>query len=73
MGLYIDDFMFFSTSDSVESKFQIILSRLVTVDFVGVVEWFIGIHFSWRLSNGEINVHMNQSGFARNLVENFDL
>ena len=54
-------------------KFQAILSRLLTVDFMGIVEWFLGIHFSWRLSEGEVDVHMNQSGFARNLVESFKL
>ena len=40
---------------------------------MGIVEWFLGIHFSWRLSQGEVDVHMNQSGFARNLVESFEL
>ena len=40
---------------------------------MGVVEWFLGIHFSWCLAGGEVEVHMNQSGFSRNLVERFDL
>ena len=50
LGLYVDDFVFFSTCDNVEEKFQDILSRLLTVDFMGIVEWFLGVHFSWRLS-----------------------
>ena len=73
LGLYVDDFFFFSTSNSIESKFQRILSCLLTLNFMGVVEWFLGIHFSLCISNGKLDVHMNQSGFARNLVENFDL
>ena len=73
LGLYVDDFVFFSTCDAVEVKFQMILPRLLTVNFMGVVEWFLGIHFSWRLSNGDVDVHMDQSGFPRNLVVNFNL
>ena len=73
LGLYVDNFVFFSTCDKVEAKFQTILSRLLTVDFMGIVEWFLSIHFSWRLSEGEVDVHMNQSRFARNLVESFEL
>jgi hypothetical protein len=38
---------------------------------MGIVEWFPGIHFSWRVLPDSILVHMNmnQSGFAANLVE----
>ena len=73
LGLYVDDFVLFSTWNKVEAKFQEILSRLITVYFVGIVEWFLGIHFSWRTSQGEVDVHMNQSGLSRNLVKSFEL
>ena len=73
MGLYVDDFVFFSPDGAVEEKFQRILSRLVKVDFMGTVEWFLGTHFSWRQTSEETAVHMNQSGFSRNLVERFDM
>ena len=73
LGLYVNDFVIFSTCDAVEEKFQEILSRLITVDFMGIVEWFLGDHFSWRMSQGEVNIHMNQSGFSRNPVESFEL
>ena len=46
MGLYVDGFVFFSTEDEVEIKFQTILSKLIPVDFMGVVEWFLGVHFT---------------------------
>ena len=48
MGLYVDDFIYFSSSNAVEEKFQRILSRLINVDFMGTVEWFLGTHFSCR-------------------------
>jgi hypothetical protein len=38
---------------------------------MGLVEWFLGIHFSWRITKSAVAVHMNQSGFAANLVEQF--
>ena len=38
---------------------------------MGLVEWFLGIHFSWRITKSAVDVHMNQSGFTANLVEQF--
>ena len=36
-----------------------------------IVEWFLGVHFSWRITPTSVAVHLNQSGFASNLVESF--
>jgi hypothetical protein len=38
---------------------------------MGIVEWFLDVHFSWQISSSLVLVHMNQSGFASNLVESF--
>ena len=38
---------------------------------MGLVEWFLGVHFSWQLTKSTVDVYMNQSGFAANLVEQF--
>jgi hypothetical protein len=38
---------------------------------MGIVEWFLGVHFSWCISSSSVSVHLNQSGFASNLVESF--
>ena len=73
LGLYVDDFIFFSASDEVKKKFQAILSRLIKVDFMGVLEWFLGIHFQWQVTKDDVSVHMNQAGFATNPVERFDM
>jgi hypothetical protein len=40
---------------------------------MGIVEWFLGVHFSWRVTSSSVLVHMNQSGFATNLVESFNI
>jgi hypothetical protein len=38
---------------------------------MGVVEWFLGIHFAWRITPDSVSVHLNQSSFAANLVKSF--
>jgi hypothetical protein len=40
LGLYIDDFVYFSADNAVEAKFQCLLKEYITVDFLGRVEWF---------------------------------
>ncbi len=69
LGLYIDDFVYFSADPAVEEKFQRILKELVTVDFMGTVEWFLGTHFQWMLTPENVTFHLSQTGFAANLAE----
>jgi hypothetical protein len=38
---------------------------------MGIVEWFLGVHFSWHITPTTGSVHLNQSSFATNLVKNF--
>jgi hypothetical protein len=45
LGLYVDDCVYFSVDPMVKEKFQRILKELVTVNFMGTVEWFLGTHF----------------------------
>jgi hypothetical protein len=71
LGLYVDDFLYFSDNPSVEALFCRLLAEQCKVDFKGVVEWFLGIHFAWRIMSTSVSVHLNQSGFAANLVESF--
>ena len=46
-----------------------LLSERCKVDFMGIAEWFLGVHFSWRVTSSSVLVHTNQSGFTTNLVE----
>ncbi len=71
LGLYVDDFVYFSEDPAVESLFCRLLGERCKVDFMGIVEWFLGVHFSWRITPSSVAVHLNQSGFASNLVESF--
>ena len=69
LGIYVDDFVYFSTDPAVERQFEQLLAKYVTVDFMGTVEWFLGTHFQWSSAPDNVSVHMNQTGFAAHLVE----
>jgi hypothetical protein len=46
LGLYADDFVYFLTDPSVESLFCPLLAGCCKVEFMCIVKWFLGIHFS---------------------------
>lgn len=73
LGLYVDDFVFFSTCPEVEKEFERRLEKLNEVDFMGNVSHFLGIKFQWTEytdSNNtqQLKVHLSQKAFADNLV-----
>jgi hypothetical protein len=49
----------------------VFLLKCCKVDFMGIVEWFLGVHVLWRVTSSSVAVHLNQSGFAINLVKSF--
>ncbi len=69
LGLYVNDFVYFSDDLAVEENFQQTLKEFITVDFMGTVEWFLGMHFQWMITPDSVQVHLSQTGFAGNLVE----
>jgi hypothetical protein len=72
VGLYVDDMVYYSTNDASEQRFENILSSQFTNSFMGVVNWFLGTHFTWlTLPDGNISVHLSQVAFAQNLVERY--
>ena len=71
LGLYVDIFVNLSKDPVVETLFCCLLAKHCKVDFMGIVEWFLGVHFSWRITPSSVDVHLNQSGFAANLVKSF--
>ena len=42
VGLYVDDFTYFSASLAVEQLFEELLGNELDVEFMGVVTWFLG-------------------------------
>jgi hypothetical protein len=74
VGIYVDDIIYFSSSDAVEQKFEALLSTLGDVDFMGQVSHFLGIEFSWvHHDDGNVSVSLTQQSFAENLVDSVNL
>jgi hypothetical protein len=69
LGIYVDDFVYFSEDPQVECQFEQLLANLVTVKFMGTVDWFLGTHFQWLSFADIVSIHMSQTGFAAHLVE----
>ena len=49
--VYVDDFIYFSESPEVESHFEKLLPGKVVVDFMDVVDYFLGIRFDWDFTD----------------------
>ncbi len=69
LGLYVDDLVYVFEVHVVEWKFELPFSQLITVEYMGTIEWFLGIHFQWLITDDIITVHLRQTGFAAHLVE----
>jgi hypothetical protein len=65
VGIYVDDFVFYSTDPLEEERFKAALKKRVVVDFMGDVDWFLGTAFTWkRHSDGNLSVLLSQSAFT---------
>ena len=61
VGLYVDDFVYYSTSDKVEQWFEQQLKSHVKVDFMGDVSWFLGQRYDWHTdASGNVSCHVSQ-------------
>ena len=49
--IYVDDFIYFSPSSDVERLFEEKLAEAVVVDFMDVVDYFLGIRFDWNFTD----------------------
>ena len=45
LGIYIDDFVYFSKDPAIERRFERLLAAKLKVEFMGTVNWFLGTHF----------------------------
>ena len=68
LGLYVDDFIYFSIDPTVEKQFQTILQKQTNVDFLGQVNHFLSIRFQWRHTHKRTRVHLSQEAFADTLI-----
>jgi len=74
VGIYVDDIIYFSSSDEVERKFESCLTGVGEVDFMGQVSYFLGIEFTWkRLPDNHLCVSLTQQSFIESLLENLNI
>jgi len=70
VGIYVDDIIYFISSDKVERKFEELLSTIGNVDFMGQVTHFLGIEFTWHhLADGNLSVNLTQQSFTESHLE----
>ena len=72
VGIYVDDFVFYSTDPAQESRFMDDLKQRVVVDFMGTVDWFLGTAFTWkRHQDGHLSVLLSQTAFTEFTAHRF--
>eukprot|EP00956_Cyclotella_meneghiniana_P030923 scaffold79637_cov24-Cyclotella_meneghiniana.AAC.1 len=72
VGIYVDDFVFYSTDPAQEALFMEELKKRVVVDFMGPVDWFLGTAFTWkRHEDGHLSVLLSQSAFTEYTAHRF--
>ena len=65
VGLYVEDFVFYSSDPSQEVLFQTLLQEHIQVDFMVDVDYFLGTASTWlQHKDGNISVHLCQSAFT---------
>jgi hypothetical protein len=74
VGIYVDDIIYFSSSNAVEQQFEASLSTIGTVDFMGQVSLFLGTEFSWiHHPDGHVTVSLTQQSFIETLIESLGI
>jgi hypothetical protein len=70
IGLYVDDFKYFSESDKVEKLFEQKVGSKCIVDFMGEVSWFLGCKYEWEtLPDGRLTVSITQTAKTEDTIE----
>eukprot|EP00956_Cyclotella_meneghiniana_P035945 scaffold119809_cov102-Cyclotella_meneghiniana.AAC.2 len=73
VGIYVDDFVFFSEDPKEEERFKKALSSCtVPIDWMGTVDYFLGTAFTWkRHTDGHLSVLLTQSAFTEYSAHRF--
>ena len=70
LGVYVDDFTYFSASDEVERVFEAALSSQLTIDWMGEVGWFLGKAYEWtRTPDDRLCVTITQTAKIEAMLE----
>jgi deoxyuridine 5'-triphosphate nucleotidohydrolase len=70
LGLYVDDFIYFSKSKSVEQKFESDFSQKVKCTFTPEIDYFLGIKFTnTKHTDGHVSLKLSQEAYIDSLLE----
>jgi deoxyuridine 5'-triphosphate nucleotidohydrolase len=76
VGIYVDDFIYFSTDSDVEKAFETMLPTKTSlqVEFNGPIHHFLGIKFTHQQSHdGHVTLHLSQEADVHQLLEDNNL
>ena len=71
LGLYVDDFIYFSQSPKTEQTFETLIQQKTTlnVEFQGIVKHFLGLKFTHQSHpSGDLTIFINQEASADELL-----
>ena len=68
LGLFVDDFIYFSDSDSVEAAFKTGFASHFTADYQGNITHFLGIKFTCIREEDDLTIYMNQPNDVQELI-----
>ena len=72
VGLYVDNFVFYSSDPAQEVLLQTLLQEHIQVDFMGDIDYFLGTAFTWlQHKDGNIYVCLGQSEFTEFTAHRF--
>ena len=69
LGLYVDDFCYFSASNKVETEFKNKLNKNYSVSYDNKLEWFLGMKFEWKLTGTDLQYLVHQEAFVLDMVD----
>jgi hypothetical protein len=70
LGLYVDDFIYFSESSQVGALFEKKFGNAISTDFNGQIGYFLGINFTCtRHADNNVSIHLGQEAFVDNLCQ----
>ena len=74
LGLYVDDFIYFSSSPKVEAHFEKQFGKAFKVDFTPEIQHFLGVKFTNVTHlDGNVDIYMTQEADILNLIKKVGL
>ncbi len=74
LGLYVDDFIYFSESQEVETHFEKSFKSKMPMTFNSEISYFLGINFTCkRHKDGHVSIMLDQESFVDTVVQDAGL